>query len=132
MAANLQSRGVASLGKLFRGKITSTNRTGSSASLSRYSTPYELWRAVHASAYDKNIEEHAQPSAVPDEIIEAQSDKYWAPHPQTGVFGPDTVNTTSGGAAAAGEGFAPPDSVLEQKAFFRPLEGLEKPEPSFP
>ncbi|CAH9058624.1 unnamed protein product [Cuscuta epithymum] len=124
MAANLQSRGVASLGKLFRGKITSTNRTGSSASLSR--------RAVHASAYDKNIEEHAQPSAVPDEIIEAQSDKYWAPHPQTGVFGPDTVNTTSGGAAAAGEGFAPPDSVLEQKAFFRPLEGLEKPEPSFP
>ncbi|CAH9070137.1 unnamed protein product [Cuscuta europaea] len=124
MAANLQSRGVASLGKLFRGKITSTNRTGSSASLSR--------RAVHASAYDKNIEEHAQPSTVPDEIIEAQSDKYWAPHPQTGVFGPDTVNTASGGATAAGGDFAPPDSVLEQKAFFRPLEGLEKPDPSFP
>ncbi|XP_019200507.1 PREDICTED: uncharacterized protein LOC109194088 [Ipomoea nil] len=121
MAANLQSRGVASFGKLFVSKISSNTRN--SASLSR--------RGVHVSVYDKNPEENAQASVVPDEVIQPQSDKYWAPHPQTGVFGPDTDNNP---AAASGErGFhsASPgtvDSVLEQKAFFRPLEDLEKPQ----
>ncbi|XP_031096058.1 late embryogenesis abundant protein At5g17165-like [Ipomoea triloba] len=116
MAANLQSRGVASFGKLFVSKISSNTRN--SASLSR--------RGVHVSVYDKNPEEHAQPSVVPDEVIQPQSDKYWAPHPQTGVFGPDTDNNP---ATASGErGFHTVDSVLEEKAFFRPLEDLEKPQ----
>lgn len=77
--------------------------------------------------YDKNPEEHAVPTVVPDEVIQPHSDQYWAPHPKTGVFGPATelgfhsspTHTTS----------SEQDSVLEQKAFFRPLEDLEKPPP---
>ncbi|CAI9772063.1 unnamed protein product [Fraxinus pennsylvanica] len=49
-----------------------------------------LRRGVHVSVYDKNIEEHVHSTVVPDYLILPQSDKYWAPHPQTGVFGPAT------------------------------------------
>lgn len=81
---------------------------------------------MHVSAYDKNVDDQVRPTVVPDEVIEPQSDKYWAPHPQTGVFGPDTGNDPApgGGSSAVNGG---EDSVLEQKAFFRPLEDLEKP-----
>ncbi|KAA8540130.1 hypothetical protein F0562_026822 [Nyssa sinensis] len=96
------------------------------------STPPSLTlrRAVHISVYDKNPDEQVRPTVVPDYVIQLQSDNYWAPHPQTGVFGPATDHNL----AAAGErGFhsSPAnggvDSVLDQKAFFRPLENLEKP-----
>lgn len=82
--------------------------------------------------YDKNPDEHVEASVVPDEVIQPKSDKYWGPDPRTGVFGPETgPNSASGG----GRGFqaAPAnggeDSVLEEKAFFRPtsIEDLEKP-----
>ncbi|RAL51518.1 hypothetical protein DM860_011020 [Cuscuta australis] len=120
MAANLQkSSGIAGgLGKLFGRKIvTRANSPSSSAPL--------FSRGVHASAYDKNPEEHAPHSPVPDEIIQqVQSDKYWAPHPHTGVFGPDTANHLQAASTAT-----LPGSALDQKAFFRPLEGLEKPDP---
>ncbi|KAK4370720.1 hypothetical protein RND71_010195 [Anisodus tanguticus] len=85
-------------------------------------------RAVHASVYDKNPEEYVQAFVVPDEVIKAQSDKYWAPHPQTGVFGPATdhsIGKECGFSIRPASGSV--DSVLEQKAFFRPLEDLEKP-----
>lgn len=82
-------------------------------------------RAVHVSVYDKNVDEQVRPTVVPDEVIEPQSDKYWAPHPQTGVFGPATGdNPAPGESSAVNDG---EESVLEQKAFFRPLEDLEKP-----
>ncbi|KAF4380236.1 hypothetical protein F8388_024529 [Cannabis sativa] len=90
-----------------------------------------LRAAAHTSAYDKNPDEHAQSTVVPDDLIESKSDKYWAPDPQTGVFGPAAPGQTarpSGGTQAStpasGEG-----SVLEQTAWFRPtsIEDLEKP-----
>ena len=77
------------------------------------------------------MDEQTQPShVVPDELIQPNSDKYWAPDPQTGVFGP--ASATGGGrgfqatAPANGNGEG---SVLEQKAWFRPtsIEDLEKP-----
>ncbi|XP_010492653.1 PREDICTED: uncharacterized protein LOC104770007 [Camelina sativa] len=82
-------------------------------------------RNGHTSAYDKNVEEDMQSSKVPDELIKPDSDKYWSPHPQTGVFGPssssstDTTDENRGGQE---------DSVMEEKAWFRPtsLEDLDK------
>ncbi|KAJ4847754.1 hypothetical protein Tsubulata_006935 [Turnera subulata] len=91
--------------------------------------------AAHTSAYDKNLDEEVRPSVVPDEIIEAQADKYWAPHPQTGVFGPATTDQqqqqhpAAAAGDAAGKGSSSSSSVLEEKAWFRPtsLEDLDKP-----
>lgn len=88
-------------------------------------------RAVHVSVYDKNFDDQVRPTVVPDDVIQPGSDKYWSPHPQTGVFGPAAEHSQVAGgersfysSAAANGG---EDSVLEQKAFFRPLEDLEKP-----
>ncbi|XP_059300143.1 late embryogenesis abundant protein At5g17165-like [Lycium ferocissimum] len=117
MAANLQKRGLVSLGKRFMNHIsysTARNSTNSSTGLSGR-------RAVHMSVYDKNPEEYL--SSVPDEVIKVQSDKYWTPHPQTGVFGPATDHIICGEQSFH---FCPVDSVLEQKVFFRAdLEDLE-------
>lgn len=99
----------------------------------------ECRRATFSTLYEKNLDDEIQPSAVPDDVIQsAQSDKYWAPHPQTGVFGPAANNgappATMGGernfhSAADGNAGAGADSVLEEKAWFRPvsLEDTEKP-----
>lgn len=79
------------------------------------------------SVYDKNPEEQSRPSLVPDHVILSQPEHYWFPHPQTGVFGPATDHKP---ALSSDRGFhvsAPAESVLEQKAFFRPLEDLDKP-----
>jgi len=88
---------------------------------------------MHGSVYDKNIDDQVCPVVVPDDIIASQSEKYWAPNPQTGVFGPPST----GNAGGSGEGgfYTSPlhgdhdsESVLEQKAFFRPVEDLDLPE----
>ncbi|RLM66424.1 uncharacterized protein C2845_PM16G18740 [Panicum miliaceum] len=87
-------------------------------------------RAVHASAYDKNLEDQVRPAFVPDDVIggAANPDKYWAPHPKTGVFGPAAVDAqlAAGAPDAAANG---PGTVLDQKVWFRPLEDVEKPPP---
>ncbi|XP_020262389.1 uncharacterized protein LOC109838349 [Asparagus officinalis] len=44
--------------------------------------------AYFSSSYDKNVDEHVRPAVVPDHVISSESDKYWCPHPKTGVFGP--------------------------------------------
>lgn len=83
--------------------------------------------------YDKNPDEHIRPSVVPDEVIQPESDKYWAPHPKTGVFGPATDhNSAAGGGLHASPANGGEDSVLEQKAWFRPtsIEDLERPHPN--
>lgn len=92
---------------------------------------YYYRRAAYStSVYDKNPDDHIRSGPVPDEVILAtESGKYWAPHPQTGVFGPP------GEQASGPAGFhsdAAATSVLEEKAWFRPssLEDLEKPHPS--
>lgn len=89
---------------------------------------YKCRRAVHESVYDKNPEDHVRPTVVPDEFIHPQSDKYWAPHPKTGVFGPASEEDSAAGFHSSPAN-ASEESVLEQKAFFRPLEDLEKPLP---
>ncbi|GFQ02181.1 hypothetical protein PHJA_002362000, partial [Phtheirospermum japonicum] len=81
-------------------------------------------RAVHVSVYDKDPDEHVRPTVVPDDIIQPLPETYWAPHPKTGVFSP----TSNHKLASSGENTnADANSSLEQKAFFRPLEDLDKP-----
>ncbi|KAG1361977.1 late embryogenesis abundant protein [Cocos nucifera] len=82
-------------------------------------------RGVHASTYDKNIDDQVSPSIVPDDVISVQSDKYWGPHPKTGVFGPADQNSAAGGDLIAPAGNGP--SVLDQKAWFRALEDVDRP-----
>jgi hypothetical protein len=90
-------------------------------------------RAVHASAYDKNLEDQVRPAFVPDDVIGSAGspDKYWSPHPKTGVFGPAAVDPklAAGGAPDAGADAAG-GTVLDQKVWFRPLEDVEKPPPA--
>ncbi|KAI0500623.1 late embryogenesis abundant protein At5g17165 isoform X1 [Dendrobium catenatum] len=85
-------------------------------------------RASHSSShYDKEVEEHVRPAVVPDHVINASSDKYWGPHPTTGVFGPADLNGAAGlrHLPAAGNGGS---SALDQTVRFRPLdlEDLDK------
>ncbi|XP_065852833.1 late embryogenesis abundant protein At5g17165-like [Euphorbia lathyris] len=121
MAANSKStQRIASLGKRFVTEIWTPNSSRSS---------FITRRAAHASAYDKNVDEQAvHASAVPDDVIQPESDKYWAPHPQTGVFGPATEQQHSGAGVDRASN-CDQGSVLEEKAWFRPtsLEDLEKP-----
>jgi hypothetical protein len=89
---------------------------------------------VHASSYDKNPEEQVRPAFVPDDVIggAGSPDKYWSPHPKTGVFGPAAVDTNQLGVAAdaaAANAAAAGGTVLDQKVWFRPLEDVEKPPP---
>ncbi|KAF0892257.1 hypothetical protein E2562_014842 [Oryza meyeriana var. granulata] len=85
-------------------------------------------RSVSASAYDKNVEDQVRPAVVPDDVIGSvgSPDKYWGPHPTTGVFGPAVVDAkvAAGAAKAGANGGA---SVLDQKVWFRPLEDVDKP-----
>ena len=89
-------------------------------------------RSLHSSVYDKNIDDQIRPVVVPDDVIQPQSEKYWAPNPNTGVFGPAAAEQNT--ARAMGRGFyvssshGGTESVLEQKAFIRPLEDLDKPQ----
>ncbi|PSS11889.1 Xaa-Pro aminopeptidase [Actinidia chinensis var. chinensis] len=120
MAANSQGRSLVGFGKRFVKQIgAGTSRDPS------HSPSLSLRRAVHVSVYDKNVEDQVRPTVVPDDVIGSQPDKYWAPDPQTGVFGPATEHKPGEGGASSSNGGE--DSVLEQKAFFRPLEDLEKP-----
>ncbi|MQM22121.1 hypothetical protein Taro_055170 [Colocasia esculenta] len=121
MAANLQGKGAIGLGKRLTNQIWAVAAASSSASAAAR-------RGVHASAYDKNPDEQVRASAVPDDVIQPQSDKYWGPHPTTGVFGPADPNghadAASAVTSAASGGGA---SALDQTAWFRPAEGVEKP-----
>ncbi|XP_072987340.1 late embryogenesis abundant protein At5g17165-like [Typha latifolia] len=125
MAANSKGRVIAgSFGKRFVNQIWASSPRDPSlpsafpASASR--------RGAHVSSYDKNVDEQVRPSVVPDDVIEAQSDKYWGPHPKTGVFGPadpgaEPASDSTGHVTENGS------SVLDQKAWFRPLEDVDKP-----
>ncbi|KAI6696121.1 hypothetical protein NL676_016240 [Syzygium grande] len=84
MAASSRSSGIAAIGKRVVSQIWSPVKPLPPPS------SLALRRATHSSVYDKNLDDQVAPSVVPDEVIEAPSDKYWAPHPKTGVFGPAT------------------------------------------
>lgn len=85
---------------------------------------------MHQSSYDKNVDEQARPTVVPDHVIDSRSsDKYWGPHPTTGVFGPtddggESASAGSGGSPAVAEGSGTSDA--EQTVWFRPQEGVDK------
>ncbi|KAL3630781.1 hypothetical protein CASFOL_023765 [Castilleja foliolosa] len=117
MAANLQSRGLASLGKRFVGQIQSRDSVVA---------PFTL-RGVHTSVYDKNPDESVHSSMVPDHVMPLKTEEYWAPHPKTGVFGPAKDARMGSGQDSGVRASAGAESVLEAKAFFRPQEDLEKP-----
>ncbi|KAJ9185556.1 hypothetical protein P3X46_005177 [Hevea brasiliensis] len=129
MAANSKStQGIASLGKRVVTQIWTANYSSSSRSASAFTAR----RPAHTSVYDKNLDDNVNASAVPDDVIQPESDKYWAPHPQTGVFGPATEPHSAAGGergVSASPANSDPSSVLEEKAWFRPtsLEDLEKP-----
>ncbi|XP_058103916.1 late embryogenesis abundant protein At5g17165-like [Magnolia sinica] len=120
MAANLQRRGFASFGKRF----VKGNWIGSSRDPS--SPVSAVKRGVHFSVYDKNVDDQVRPTVVPDDVIDPPSDKYWAPHPQTGVFGPPELNGCSGGGRYSPLPIPANGSVLEQQAWFRTVDGVDK------
>ncbi|ESQ49788.1 hypothetical protein EUTSA_v10021768mg [Eutrema salsugineum] len=80
-------------------------------------------RNGHSSGYDKNVEDELQASAVPEDVVKPDSDKYWSPHPQTGVFGPSTTEDSPAAEAARQN-----SAVMEETAWFRPtsLEDSDK------
>ncbi|XP_047340423.1 late embryogenesis abundant protein At5g17165-like [Impatiens glandulifera] len=125
MAANSKTRALVGFGKRFVGQIEGGKLVDTARSASLASSR----RAVHGSVYDKNVDDHVRPSVVPDNVIKSESEKYWGPDPQTGVFGPSSEKWPSnGGRKATTENIeGKEDSVLEQKTFFRPQEDLEKP-----
>ncbi|XP_022748224.1 late embryogenesis abundant protein At5g17165-like [Durio zibethinus] len=133
MAANWTSGGsIASLGKRLLNRTFTRHPTLSNATASPSPAAAFTIRSTNSSAYDKNPDDHVHPAAVPDDVIEPQSDKYWAPHPQTGVFGPATeLKASEGGEQGLSSSLANGgvNSVLEEKAWFRPtnIEDLEKP-----
>ncbi|KAJ4746397.1 Seed specific protein Bn15D1B [Rhynchospora pubera] len=107
MAANSKGRAIAGIvGKRF------VNLTFSPARAALLSASR---RHVHASSYDKNIEDHIRPTVVPNYVINTNSDKYWGPHPKTGVFGP----AVSGGTTDQCQSTNSTSSVLDQKVWFR-------------
>ncbi|KAF8380778.1 hypothetical protein HHK36_028272 [Tetracentron sinense] len=128
MAANSNGRGFVSFGRRFFNQIWS----GSFRDPTKVPSPpiSAFRRGAHISVYDKNVDDQVRPSVVPDDVIQPQSDKYWGPHPQTGVFGP-TAEDKAGTGGERGH-HSPPanggDSVLEQKAWFRPDEDVAKPD----
>ncbi|KAF8369972.1 hypothetical protein HHK36_028387 [Tetracentron sinense] len=130
MATNLQSRGFATFGKRFANQI-SIGRFRDPAQVPRPSIS-SIRRGSNTPVYEKNLDDQLRPSLVQEDVIQPHSDKYWAPHPETGVFGPITEKTSTAGretfnsppANGAGAGAG---SSLEQKAWFRPLEDVEKP-----
>ncbi|CAN6486904.1 unnamed protein product [Victoria cruziana] len=65
-----------------------TLRKGGSVGICRRVAQISASRHINQSAYDKNPEDHPTPNVLPDDVISQQPEKYWAPHPKTGVFGP--------------------------------------------
>lgn len=88
---------------------------------------------MHDSVYEKNHEElvteRSHATVVPDDLIPPQPEEYWAPHPRTGVFGPAVDQSTApvDNSTDLGLSTTNTNSVLEQKAFFRHSEDLDKP-----
>ncbi|KAL3713987.1 hypothetical protein ACJRO7_006013 [Eucalyptus globulus] len=78
-----------------------------------------------ATVYEKNPDDPVPQNVVPDEVIQIQSEEYWVPHPQTGVFVPPSDCNASEDVPEP----EPEESVLEQEAWYRPtgIQDLEKP-----
>lgn len=82
-------------------------------------------RYIHSSVYEKNEDEGARLTRVPEDVIQPKSEKWWLPHPKTGVFGPAEEQGWAGGDHHHSRENSD-ESVLEQKAWFRPFEDVQK------
>lgn len=103
-----------------------SQQTDTTVPLPSDACPFCRSRAVHDSSYDKNVDEHVRPSVVPDYVINASSsDKYWGPHPTTGVFGPSD-DGSAGSSAKLVAGPASGPSEVETTVWFRHQEGVDK------
>ncbi|XP_024969482.1 late embryogenesis abundant protein At5g17165-like [Cynara cardunculus var. scolymus] len=74
-------------------------------------------RRLHESAYEKQVDYEVR---VPPRVEDQQ---YWEPDPETGVFVPhDELKSEEAAVTCTTE-----ETVLDEKAFFRPVEDLEAP-----
>ncbi|PKA55740.1 hypothetical protein AXF42_Ash012032 [Apostasia shenzhenica] len=130
--AEVSSKGRVIAGSFFFKRLAAQDW----ATKSRDLAPLSVSRrgAHYASHYEKEVEEQVCPEVVPNHMIDdsSRSNKYWGPHPITGIFGPADLNVTDGSASAAlrhwpaaGNGGS---SALDETVRFRPLdlEDLEK------
>ncbi|URD72850.1 seed specific protein Bn15D1B [Musa troglodytarum] len=115
MAANLKARVLTvGHGRRLVNHILAVSLTSVSSRFGR-----SVKRGVHASWYDK-IEE-VRPSVVPDHAIDTKSDKYWGPHPTTGVFGPAADTGASAAVSGAAANAASGPAALDRTVWYRPL-----------
>lgn len=80
---------------------------------------------VSESSYGKNEDQIGGVDKVPDDAMEPDSKKWWMPHPQTGVFGPAVNDGVTNGDFQHTQNMDV-SSVLEQQAWFRPAEDVQK------
>ncbi|KAH9311305.1 hypothetical protein KI387_026340 [Taxus chinensis] len=82
---------------------------------------FGLRKFEHVSNYGKNEDEIGSVNKVADDAIQISAKKWWMPHPETGVFGPEEEK-----CVAKGDPQMDGSSVLEQHAWFRPDEDVQK------
>ncbi|KAI7726107.1 hypothetical protein M8C21_021579 [Ambrosia artemisiifolia] len=78
-----------------------------------------------SAAYEKEVEEEVDINVeVPDQVEEIlhEPEEYWVPDPETGVFVPADAEEPAVSCTTE-------ETVLDDKAFFRPQEDLEPPPP---
>ncbi|KAI3807936.1 hypothetical protein L1987_23874 [Smallanthus sonchifolius] len=82
---------------------------------------------LHESAYEKELEDEVDVNVevTPVEDVLHQPEEYWEPDPETGVFVPASEQSSDEPAVTC----TTEETVLDEKAFFRPLEDLEAPPP---
>ncbi|GLJ26023.1 hypothetical protein SUGI_0499110 [Cryptomeria japonica] len=80
---------------------------------------------VCESSYGKNKDQIGSVDKVPDDAIQLDSKKWWMPHPQTGVFGPQDNEGVANGDSQHTQNMDG-SSVLDQQAWFRPSEDVQK------
>ncbi|GLJ23786.1 hypothetical protein SUGI_0451310 [Cryptomeria japonica] len=90
----------------------------------RHSIPASRF-SIHSSVYEKNVDEGVDLTRVPEHVTVTTSQKWWAPHPKTGVFGPADEQNWAGGDPCHSHG-KKAESSLDQQVWFRPLEDVQR------
>ncbi|XP_076906521.1 late embryogenesis abundant protein At5g17165-like [Bidens hawaiensis] len=79
-------------------------------------------RKLHESVYEKEVEEEVEATPPVEDILH-EPEEYWEPDPDTGVFVPASEQNSEEPAVTC----TTEETVLDEKAFFRPQEDLEPP-----
>lgn len=78
------------------------------------------------SIYDKNLDDQIRSDTIPDDVVDLQSDNYWAPDPKTGIFRP--VDCGGGdNCSLQGNGHGGESLLLNKTIRFRAAEGVDEP-----